>query len=362
MVKKSFARRKFIVLLQAVLVSLSLSYVLSGCSYDTKNKELIEEVENAADAFVKANEFNGTILVAKDGKILINKSYGYARFDDKTMITPQTRFMIGSITKQFTAMAIMQLQEKGLLSVEDKVDKYASGIPNSDKITIHHLLTHTSGLPREIQMDTQPSSLSEAVEMVKTMEFPKYPDPGKYYSYSNAGYILLGYIIEKASGISYKEYLQKNIFDPLEMKNSGFGYDRRKDNKLALGYETNMDCLTKESFIDMSVWPHAAGAIYSTTEDLYKWDRALYTNKLVSEKSVEKIFTPAKNDYGYGWFIRSENGKRFYWHDGRVFGFNAYIARRVDEDICIVALSNVESFKGASNVLEGNIMNVLNLK
>lgn len=362
MVKKSFTRRKFIVLLQVVLISLGLSYILSGCSYGTKDKELVEKVENAADTFVKTNEFNGNILVAKDGKILCNKSYGYADFDKKTTITPQTRFMIGSITKQFTAMAIMQMQEKGLLTVDDTLDKYAPGLPNSDKITIHHLLTHTSGLPRDIQLNVVPSSLSEAIEIAKTIEFPTFAEPGKYSMYSNAGYIILGYIIERVSGVTYKEYLQKNIFDPLEMKSSGFGYDRRNDSKLALGYGSDMNCLTKEPYIDMSVVLHGAGALYSTTEDLYKWDRALYTNKIIGQKSIGKIFTPDKGDYGYGWFIESERGKRVYWHDGRGPGFNAYISRRVDDDTCIIALSNVDNFKGLSKALQRAIMDVLDSK
>lgn len=368
MVNKNFYSRKFIVFVLTFLIS----FILCSCSYGINNKELSKKIEKAVDTYAEDNKFNGNIFVAKGGEILINKSYGYADFDNKVKVNSETRFLIGSLTKQFTAVAIMQLNEKGLLNVDDKLEKYAPGFPSSDKITIHHLLTHTSGLPREIQVDyslirpgeateaikTIPS-MSEILEKKGTVEFPKLAEPGKYFNYSNAGYIMLGYIIEKVSGVSYDEYLQKNIFSPLGMKNSGFGYDRRNDNKLALGYDTTMNCLTKEPFIAMSAWPHAAAALYSTTEDLYKWDRALYTDKLVSEKSLEQIFIPNKNNYGYGWYIKSTD-KKEYQHNGMMLGFGASITRRVGNNICIIALSNIENFDGASSTLEGKIIDVIN--
>lgn len=343
------------------IASLTLN---SGYASESNNEDLVIKLDEKVNKFAVDYKFNGNILIAKGERIFLNKSYGAADFENNIMNTPQTRFLIASITKQFTATIIMQLQEKGLLSIEDTIDKYVTGFPKyGDQITIHHLLTHTSGLPRDINLGMTPSSLSEALEIAKSKPFEFVSSPGRVFSYSNVGYILLGYIIEQVSGKPYQDYLQDNIFTPLNMTNSGFGYDRRNDKKLALSYGLNNECLTKNPFIDLSVRPHAAGAIYSTTEDLYKWDRALYTNIILSEKSLKKMFTVEKNNYGYGWFIYKKGDKTVYTHNGIISGFRSLICRRVDENICIIALSNRSNFDEFDGyILENIIMDVFNSK
>lgn len=330
---------------------------------NSDTQDLAKKIEAQVDHFAVDYKFNGNILVAKGGHIFLNKSYGFADFENKVLNTPQTRFLIASMTKQFTATSIMQLQEKSLLSVEDNLDKYMPGFPSGNEITIHQLLTHTSGLPRDIKFDKTPSSRDEAVELLKSTPLEFVNTPGKSFSYSNLGYALLGYIIEKVSGKSYPDYIQTQFFTPLKMTNSGLGYDRRNDPNLALSYRAEDNtCLTAKPLIDSSMWYGATG-IYSTTEDLYKWDRALYTEKLLSKKSLDKMFTPNKRDYGYGWNINKLEGKTIYFHNGSTFGFRSIIIRRVDEDICIIALSNrsnFEFFEGSR--LDYMVMEAINTK
>jgi CubicO group peptidase (beta-lactamase class C family) len=166
--------------------------------------------------------------------------------------------------------------------------------------------------------------------------------PGKAFNYSNTGYELLGLIIEKVSGKTYEDYVQKNIFDKLEMVNSGFGYNRNINAKLAKSYDTSGGLITKDAYIDSSLWPFSAGEICSTIGDLYKWDRALYTEKLVSKKTLNKIFTPVLNYYGYGWNISTPGYMGDNWHDGSVFGFTSTEKRIGIKDTYYIILSNKE--------------------
>ncbi|HEX9061479.1 MAG TPA: serine hydrolase domain-containing protein [Clostridia bacterium] len=343
---------------------------------NTVKDALPKKLETNIDSYSKEIGFSGNIFVAKGGEILLNKSYGFSDFEHKTLNTNDTRFLVGSLTKQFTAMAIMQLEEKGLLSVEDKINKYIDGFPEGDKITIHHLLTHTSGLPQNIELKPDPSlqmkatdfknryptafaiSLKESIDLEKKQSISFLFAPGEVYSYSNAGYYLLGYIIEKASGMSYEDYMVKNILNPLKMTNSGFGFDRRSNKLLALGYIENNESITKNSFIDMAAIA-PAGGLYSTINDLYKWDRALYKYDLISKKSMDKIFDGGKFNYGYGWMIEKENGKRIYSHTGLVYGFTSEITRMVDEDTCIIILSNVDDHGTNVDNLDFNIKSIL---
>jgi CubicO group peptidase (beta-lactamase class C family) len=270
-----------------------------------------------------------SVIVIHHGKILLNKGYGLANVEKNEPNTPMTVFRLGSITKQFTAMAILQLYDKQMLQINDYVEKYFPGTLNGNKITIKHLLTHTSGITESLD-----------AELAFT--------PGAQISYSNAGYNLLGKIIEKVSGMSYEKYLQENIFGPLGMNNTGYEHPDNKIMNRAAGYKISEDGIyTNAGESDVS-GAFAAGALYSTTEDMYKWDQALYTEKLVKATILNEAFSQATlNDgsaikYGFGWMVSQFRGLKEVGHGGDITGFNSYIARYPDEQFTVIVLSNIE--------------------
>jgi CubicO group peptidase (beta-lactamase class C family) len=305
------------------------------------------KVDEYVNAYMKMGRFSGSILIAQNGKVLVSKGYGMANYEHDVPNTPQTKFRLGSISKQFTSMAIMQLQEKGMLNVDNPVIKYIPDYPETgNKITIQHLLTHTSGIPSftsfpdYVKTMMIPSPVEKIVERFK--DKPLEFEPGEKFSYSNSGYVLLGYIIEKVAGTSYEKYIQENIFQPLNMKDTGYDHHTALLKHRAAGYDLTDDGPVNADYIDMTI-PHAAGALYSTVKDLYIWDRALYTEKLVSRNSLDKIFTPFKNNYGYGWGITTLFNCKCTRHGGGINGFRTDIIRFVDDDACVIVLSNIDS-------------------
>jgi len=332
-----------------------LAAPLSGCERAQSPQSQAEETANGpvakkAEAYLQVHvdnhDFSGSVLMARDGKILFSKAYGFANREWDVPNTPQTKFRLGSITKQFTAMAIMQLQEKGLLSVSDPFSKYAPEFPNGDRFTIHHLLTHTSGvfsitsLPDFRKLMIEPLSMEEIFS--KFQDRPLEFEPGSQFKYSNSGYIMLGHVIEVVTGESYAEYLRKNIFAPLGMADTGYDDFIEVIKNRASGYSySRIDGkFTNAPYIDMHI-PHGAGALYSTVEDLYTWDRALYTEKLVSTESLKTIFTPNLNGYGYGWGIVDNNGRKIHAHNGGIQGFVSHISRYPGEKAVLIILSNL---------------------
>ena len=286
--------------------------------------------------------FSGALLVMRSGKVVFEKSYGMANYELNVPNTIDTKFRIGSMTKAFTAVLIMQLQEKGLLNVNDKVAKYLPNYPNGDKITLHNLLSHTSGIPDVLNTpdfnDKSPLTPEELINTFK--DKPLDFKPGSQYEYSNSNYFLLGYIIEKITGQPYETALNENILKPLNMNCSGYEVNQAIIKNRASGYSiSNEDVFSNPDYLDMSV-AYAAGAMYSTVSDLYKWDRALYEEKLLKKESLQKIFTPNLDNYGYGWVIEQSYGRKTIWHDGAVNGFSSIIARYTNEDICIIMLQN----------------------
>ncbi len=312
----------------------------------TETAQYIEsKVDEYIGAYLKMRKFSGSVLIARDGEILLKKGYGMANYEHDVPNTPQTKFRLGSVTKQFTSIAIMQLQEKGLLNVNDPIKKYITDYPDGEKITIRHLLTHTSGIPSFTSFPDYQETMMLLSPVEKIIErFKDKPlefAPGEKYKYSNSGYILLGYIVERVSKRPYEEYLKENIFQPLNMTNTGYDHHNSLTKHRASGYSLSSDGLINAPYIDMSI-PHGAGALYSTIEDLYIWDRALYTEKLVSKSSLDKIFTPFKENYGYGWQITESFNHKHISHGGGINGFSTYISRYVDDDVCIIVLSNFE--------------------
>jgi CubicO group peptidase (beta-lactamase class C family) len=332
----------------AALIALCLLLAVGGAAQTgISNQELTARVDEYLNGLVKQDRFSGAVLLARDGKVLLSKGYGMANFEDETPNTSQTKFRLGSITKQFTAMATLILQERGKLSVQDSVCKYVENCPPAwQPVTIHNLLTHTSGIPnvtsfpdfRKIKMF--PASPLEGIALFKDkpLEFA----PGEKFNYSNSGYMLLGYIVERAADQPYADFLRDNIFKPLGMKNTDYDVNSAIVKHRASGYTRGANGIANADYINMTL-PFAAGGLYSTVEDLYLWDRAFYTEKLVSKKSLEAMNTPFKNGYGYGVGIGEQYGLKVIEHGGGIEGFSTDLARFPVENATVIVLSNIDS-------------------
>jgi CubicO group peptidase (beta-lactamase class C family) len=307
-------------------------------------------------------EFCGSVLVVKEGKIIINKGYGYSHAEQKIPNDKNTVYNIASITKTFTAALILRLQEQGKLSVSDVLSKYYSGYPNGDKITIQHLLTHTAGIPDYLQQkefqaidQTKPVALEKMIAFFK--EKPLQFEPGTAFRYSNSDYTLLGYIIEKVTGLPYSTALKNYIFKPLHLNNTSYGPPEKKTLTVATGYMMVYKNFQRASFIVDPSISYATGAIYSTVKDLYKWHRALQTNKFLSKQSLSAAYKSDKGPYGYGWFTDSLYGRQRLSHDGNIPGYKSNINRFPQEDICVIALSNANN-SGVGGIVR-NMVNVM---
>lgn len=299
------------------------------------------------NAVAKLGRFNGYVLVARDGKAVFSKGYGMANFEDDAPNTPQTKFRLASITKGFTAMAVMMLQEKGKLNLQDSVCKYLADCPATWKsITLRHLLSHTSGIPDYTSlpgfMRTISLRLTNDELTASFRDKPLLFAPGETFSYSNSNYILLGQIIEKLSGQSYGSFIRENIFAPLRMMNSGYDDNSTILKGRAIGYLKQGDVLINARYMDMTN-AYSAGALYSTAEDLLLWSQALYTENLTSKNSLDEIFTPGKGGVGYGWFINRDLNRVLITQSGLNSGFAAQIFRYPDDKVSVILLSNLEN-------------------
>jgi CubicO group peptidase (beta-lactamase class C family) len=309
-------------------------------------QQITSKVEEYMRAAVREG-FSGSILLARGGQPLISNGYGMANLELDVPNTPQTEFRLGSLTKSFTAVAVMILQERGKLKVSDSISKHLPDCPAAwQPITIRHLLSHTSGIPDYTELPdyeptkalpASPHSLLERIRN-KPLDFA----PGERFKYSNSGYALLGLIIERASGQPYANFLQDNILKVLGMKHTGYDSHGRILKGRATGYTPKLpegDTLLNASYVDMSV-VYAAGALYSTTQDMFLWDQALQSQKLLSRKSLDEIFTPVKGDYAYGWRIMKQFGHPLICHFGRINGFASFLGRFPDDQVTVIVLSN----------------------
>jgi len=347
-IKKALGRCLLLVVLQTSLV-ISISAQTQTASSSPTAQQVAAKVDEYMNAAVKADGFSGSILVARDGSAIASKGYGLANVELNVPNTPQTVFRLASLTKQFTALAIMTLQERGKLSTGDSICKYLDACPAAwQAITIRHLLTHTSGLPNYTSFpDFAKTSMSPATHesfIGRVKDKPLDFAPGEKFDYSNTGYYLLGVVVERASGKSYQDFLQENIFTPLGMTNTGFDHPARIIKNRAAGYEGQGERLHNAPYIDMSNG-FAAGAIVSTTEDLLLWDKALYTEKFVSRKSLDEMFTPFKDlsptkNYAYAWWLEKQSDHQAISHSGHINGFATYIMRYPAERVTVIVLSN----------------------
>ena len=307
-------------------------------------------LEAEVDAYLKpyldGHNFSGVVLIAREGKIVLHKGYGQANYELDVPNTPAIKFHLASVSKPFTAAAILLLEERGLLSISDPVARFIPDYPNGDRITLHHLLTHTSGIP----------NINDFPEYEQASKFPHTPAglvalfkdkpldfaPGERYRYSNSNYNLLAYIIEKVSGQSYGEFLSENILKPLAMNDSGHHSAAGaliKDK--ASGYApVGARGLENAPYLDWSS-KTGNGSLYATAEDLNKFDRALYTDKLLSAASRAKMFAESGDRNSHGWFVRDRFGHRVTASNGRSPGFTSSLERFTDDDVCIIVLSNL---------------------
>jgi CubicO group peptidase (beta-lactamase class C family) len=331
-------------------------FIITGLFNVAYGQAKADKLDKLIRAYAEYGKFNGSVLVAEKGKVIYKKGLGLADMEWNIPNKPDTKHRLGSITKQFTAMLIMQLVEQGKLKLDVPISTYLPDYSkkNGDIITIHHLLTHSSGIPNMTSFpgfvkDVMRNSYSPAQLVNMSADSTLQFKPGERFAYSNSGYLLLGYIIEKVTGKSYEQLLQENIFTPLKMNNTGYDHHRTLLKNRASGYEKNGRHYVNADFIDMSV-PHAAGALYSTVEDLYLWDQALYGNQLLRKENMELLFTkhiPSGGSYyGYGWGIGKiplgNTAERIetIGHGGGINGFNTQITRIPSDKSFIVLLNN----------------------
>lgn len=308
------------------------------------------QIAAKADEYLRAavafDQFTGSILIARNGTPIVSKGYGMANYELDVPNTPDTVFQIASLTKQFTAAAIMQLQERGKLKVGDPVCKYVADCPSAWRpITLRHLLTHTSGIKNfsslpgwDEEIGRRTYRRSELVDLFRGL--PLEFAPGSQYKYSNSGYVLLGVVIERASGQRYGDFLRENIFAPLGMTRTVFDDNRSLIPGRAAGYYSRgMDFVLTPYNLDPTT-QFAGSGITTTTKDLLAWDQALYSTRLLSQKSLDEMFAPYKNDYGYGWQTGQKLGRRKLDHSGSNDGYSSYIIRFPDQRVTVIVLSN----------------------
>lgn len=325
------------------LILLKIILLFSITVYAQTKSEKIEEL---LKTYSEAGEFNGSALVSHNGNLLINKGFGFENVLNKKEASANTIYQIGSVTKQFTAAVILRLEELGKLKTTDKISKYFPDFPRANDITIHHLLTHTSGIFNYTNdgsfMATEaikPITEEKMISLFKNIKLDF--EPGTKWSYSNSGYVLLGYIIQKASGKTYEQEVRNCIFKPLKMSHSGFDFASLKNNEKAQGYYTiDGENSLVAPIVDSSV-SFAAGSIYTTSADLLKWHEGLLNNKIIKKTSLEKAFTNYNSNYGYGWFLSENEGKKYQSHGGGIFGFNAALTRSDADNSFVILLNNV---------------------
>jgi CubicO group peptidase (beta-lactamase class C family) len=309
---------------------------------------LTERIDALFSEYARPDVPGASVLIIKDGKVLYKKAYGLADVESRLRSTTTTNYRIASMTKQFTAMATMILAERKRLSLDNPLTRFLPDFPAYGRqITVRHLLNHTSGLPEYFDLipaaTTTPLKDSDVLNLLKRQDHGDFP-PGSKFRYCNAGYALLALIVEKVSGESFPRFLKKNIFDPLKMTRTRF-YEREdhSDPNRAYGYSR-----TEKGFerTDQSLTSSVLGdgSLYSSVEDLYKWDQALYTSRLVSPRMLKQAFTPGEGTgedaYGFGWFIDNYRGLRDMWHGGNTIGFTSSIYRFPDQRFTVIALTN----------------------
>lgn len=329
-----------------IFVFILLNTVLANAqSFEAKVDSLI------LTAFKDKNGPGGVFMVAQNGKTIYQKAFGKANLELDVNLVPENVFQLGSMTKQFTAISILILEGEGKLKATDPVSKYIPDYPSGDKMTIHHLLTHTSGIKDFTKMKSLSSIAQKDMTPRMMVDFFKnesidFP-PGEKFEYNNSGYVLLGYIVELVSGETYEQFVKKHIFDRARMSNSYYASDRQIINKRAYGYHKKETGYVNKTAINFSI-PFSSGSLMSTVGDMLKWQNALNQNLLLNPKEIQKAFSRYKLNsgeeftYGYGWHIKQINGVTTREHGGSIFGFKTMGVYIPAKDIYVIGLSNCD--------------------
>ena len=348
------------------ILAVVLTVLMVPYAFAQKKAEKIEELMRQ---YVENRQFNGTVLVAENGKVIVKKGYGLANMEWNIPNTPDTKFRLGSVTKQFTAFLIMQLVDQGKLKVSEKITTYLPDYPKAtgDKITVHQLLTHTSGIPnytafpKFFETMSRDPYVPEAF-VKKFSDLPLDFEPGSKFSYSNSGYFLLGVLIEKVTGKPYATVLQEAILTPAQLKDTGYDLPGPILPKRAAAYEKRGSGYVNAPYLDMTI-PYAAGSLFSTVEDLYRWDQLLYTDQLLSAASKKALYTPALAHYAYGWGVgNAKIGQRkdsvlIISHGGGINGFNTQFTRIPNDKHTVILLNNTGGT--VLGAMQASILNIL---
>lgn len=343
-----FQKRKVPFLFLIPLLTLIVLSINPASS--SPESDLEAQIDALLSKVYKPDEPGAAVLVKKQGQVIFRKGYGLANMELQVPVEPDMIFRLGSITKQFTAVAILILNEQGKLSLQDEITKFLPDYPTQGKrITVEHLLTHTSGIksytdmPEWLPLLRKDMTLQEIIDLFKNqpMEFA----PGERWKYNNSGYILLGAIIEKASGKSYAQFLEDHIFGPLGMKHSCYDSTSRLIPRRVPGYSRGNSGFENAPYLSMTQ-PYAAGALLSSVDDLAVWNEALLTRKLIKRDSLEQAFSSFKLKdgadarYGFGWFISSYEGHRLIEHGGGIPGFTSHALIMPEDQIFVALLTN----------------------
>lgn len=330
---------------------LSIAFIFAIVSESPgQESQLVEKANEYLKKVTSESTSGVAMLVVRDGKVLLEAAGGMADIENKTPVTTETKFRIGSVSKQFTAMAVVRLAEQGKLSLQDPLSKYYPDFPNAQSITLEHLMTHSSGLRSytekpefygRVTEEETPEAIIKSFEKDK----PEF-DPGAKFKYCNSGYFLLGEIVAKVSGKSFAEFLDSEFFKPLEMKSTGIYVNSKVPDTMALGYSLNDDKYEPSLDWDMS-WAGGAGAMYSTVGDLHRWNEALFSGKVVNEASLKAATTPFKlpvgansSNYGYGLSIAKYRRVPIISHSGGLNGWTSDLAYFPEQKCTVVVLTN----------------------
>lgn len=341
------AGRRRVNLVMGVVAATAALAVAAAARAQQQPDGLEARVDRYVQPYVDSRNFSGVVLVARDGRPVVRQAYGLANVEFAVPNHVETKFHIASVSKAFTAAAVLLLQQEGRLDVRDPVSRHLPGYPNGDRVTIHHLLTHTSGIPNVNDLpdyDERARSRHTVADIVGWFrDTPLDFEPGTRYRYSNSNYNLLALLVERVSGESYGAYLRSRILDPLGLSSTGHDGDvERVIAGMAAGYvPEGLDGVRKAPFLDWSV-KTGNGSLYSTADDLLRWTRAVRAPGLFTAKSLEQMFTEHVDGVGYGWFIR-KGPRRTVAMTGRSPGFSASLEQAVADDVVVVLVSNLYS-------------------
>jgi CubicO group peptidase (beta-lactamase class C family) len=330
-----------------VLLLFTAQLAVAAPTTEPASLDFPQKADDYLQTELKAERFAGSVMVARSNQIVFMKGYGLANRELDVTNAPNTKFRLASLTKQFTALCILMLQEQGKLSVEDPISRFLPDCPSTwSKIKIRHLLTHTSGIPDYTKFPDYISTMMLPSPPEKMMNLlrdkPLEFEPGERFAYSNSDYILLGYIVEKASGQSYEQFVQQFVFKPLGMKDSGCDRFETILSHRATGYTLHGDTWVNSAYMDRT-FPQGDGTLYSTVEDFFRWYQCWREQKLVSAESWKTMTTPEKDNYGFGIFVAQQFDQKLLWHDGGDPGFVTAMWWFPSSDIFVAAFANLES-------------------